>query len=468
MPAGQDARLPRDRAPGDVDQDGRARPAHGSSAAPRHHEFVTIGTRPRQHWSFRPVADPAPRASHPPSGTRIRSTLFHQIQNSTPKASLRSRALRKLTLIRRATYDLTGPATHARCGRGVFSKTSRPPRSRRFVDRLLASQQYGEKWGRHWLDVVRYSDTAGDNADYPVPSMFRYRNLVIAAFNKDSRTTSFLRDQIAGDSWPNATTWCTRTRRSGSRRRSRPDTWRIRAGSDRGAAEFHLTIDDTIDSLGKGVLGLTVACARCHDHKFDPFATVDYYALYGIFKSSTYAHAGTEIYPHTSGFVAMNPDQTPELKRYETQLVGLDNRIEDMKAAESSSRQTMKNVRPKRKTRPVWRQLSNRYRISRRPMRSRRGSRSTRRLWCGRAQSTGSRSAARLPDDPRRRESAAGRKGQRPPGAGAMGDGREESADPRGDRQPCVAVAFGQASSPRRTISARAVSALAIPSCWIT
>src|SRR5262249_27129461 len=98
------------------------------------------------------------------------------------------------------------------------------------------------------------------------------------------------------------------------------------------AAEFYLTIDDTIDNLGKGILGLTIACARCHDHKFDPIPTADYYGLYGIFKSTNYAHAGTEIYPHTYGFAAMNPEQGAELKRFEQDLSGLDNRIEDMKA----------------------------------------------------------------------------------------------------------------------------------------
>jgi hypothetical protein len=98
------------------------------------------------------------------------------------------------------------------------------------------------------------------------------------------------------------------------------------------AAEFHLTIDDTIDNLGKGILGLTIACARCHDHKFDAIPNADYYALYGIFKSTRYAHAGTEIYPHTYGFAALDPAQAAELKRYEDELSGLDNRIEDIKA----------------------------------------------------------------------------------------------------------------------------------------
>ncbi|MBZ5625840.1 MAG: DUF1549 and DUF1553 domain-containing protein, partial [Acidobacteriia bacterium] len=232
----------------------------------------------------------------------------------------------RLALIRRATYDLTGlPPSPEQID--AFLKDTSPQAFEKVVDRLLASQQYGERWGRHWLDVVRYADTAGDNADFPVPSMYRYRNWVIAAFNSDKPYDQFLREQLAGDILASAkdkedfqqktiaTGYLANSRRFGSR-----------------AAEFHLTIDDTIDNLGKGILGLTVGCARCHDHKFDPIPTTDYYALYGIFKSSNYAHTGTEIYPHTYGFVALNPEQADQLKELETQLSGLDNRIEDMKA----------------------------------------------------------------------------------------------------------------------------------------
>jgi hypothetical protein len=285
--------------------------------------------RARQHWSFRPVEDPKPPTVATPEWASpidafIKVKLDEKGLMSQPRAS-------KLTLIRRVTYDLTGlPPTPDETD--AFLKDTSPKAFEKMVDRLLASQQYGERWGRHWLDVVRYSDTSGDNSDFPVPTMFRYRNWVIAAFNKDEPYDSFLRDQIAGDiiaardglaetnreAWQEkiiATGYLANARRFGSR-----------------ILEFHLTIDDTIDNLGKGVLGLTVACARCHDHKFDPVPNSDYYALYGIFKSTAYPHAGTEIYPHTFGFTALNPAQAEELKRVETQLSGLDNRIEDIKA----------------------------------------------------------------------------------------------------------------------------------------
>jgi hypothetical protein len=313
----------------------------------------------REHWSFRPVADPKPPQAAPPSWNRnpidafIKSKLDAQGLTPQPRAS-------KLTLLRRATYDLTGlPPTPEAID--AFLKDLSPNAFEKVVDRLLSSPQYGERWGRHWLDVVRYADTSGDNSDFPVPSMFRYRNWVIAAFNKDQPYDAFLRDQIAGDilaerddlahtnkeEWQQkeiATGYLANSRRFGSR-----------------VLEFHLTIDDTIDNLGKGILGLTVGCARCHDHKFDPVPTADYYALYGIFKSSNYAHAGTEIYPHTSGFVAMNPDQAGDLKRYETQLVGLDNRIEDMKAGRIKFPSDDEKRKAEAENQTSLRQLSNRY-----------------------------------------------------------------------------------------------------------
>jgi hypothetical protein len=271
----------------------------------------------KRHWAFRPVQDAQSGAS---IDGFIKAKLEEHGLVQQPRAS-------KLALIRRATYDLIGlPPSPEEID--AFVKDNSSQAFEKVVDRLLASQQYGERWGRHWLDVVRYADTAGDNADFPVPSMYRYRNWVIAAFNSDKPYDQFLREQIAGDllaagakdkeDWQQkiiATGYLANSRRFGSR-----------------ANEFHLTIDDTVDNLGKGILGLTVGCARCHDHKFDPIPTTDYYALYGIFKSTNYAHAGTEIYPHTYGFTALNPDEAAKLKDYETQLSGLDNRIEDMTA----------------------------------------------------------------------------------------------------------------------------------------
>jgi hypothetical protein len=284
----------------------------------------------KQHWAFRPIQDPKPPAASSPEWSRSPIDAFIKARLDQKGLTPQPRAT-KLVLIRRAAYDLTGlPPSPEEVD--AFLKDTSPKAFEKVVDRLLASPQYGERWGRHWLDVVRYADTSGDNSDFPVPAMFRYRNWVIDAFNKDQPYDQFLRDQLAGDilaardglAETNKEDWQAKIIATGYLANARRFGSRIQ--------EFHLTIDDTIDNLGKGILGLTVACARCHDHKFDPIPTADYYALYGIFKSTAYPHAGTEIYPHTFGFAALNSSQAPELNRYETQLSGLDNRIEDIKA----------------------------------------------------------------------------------------------------------------------------------------
>jgi len=311
-----------------------------------------------KHWSFQPVTDPAPPAasgdwSASPVDRFIKAKLDEKKLTPDPRAP-------KLALIRRVTYDLTGlPPTPEQID--AFVKDTSPAAFENVVDRLLASPQYGERWGRHWLDVVRYADTAGDNADFPVPSLFRYRNWVIAAFNRDLPFNQFVRDQIAGDiiaakedlakkdieAWQAdivATGYLANSRRFGSR-----------------ASEMFLTIDDTIDNLGKGMLGLSIGCARCHDHKFDPIPTNDYYALYGIFKSTNYAHPGTEIYPHTYGFVALNPAQADTLKQWETDLSGLDNHIEDMKAGKIKFQSNDERRKAEQDDQAKLRRLSNQY-----------------------------------------------------------------------------------------------------------
>jgi hypothetical protein len=157
------------------------------------------------------------------------------------------------------------------------------------VERLLASPHYGERWGRHWLDAARYADSCGNATDFPVPQAYRYRNYVINAFNRDKPYDQFLREQIAGDLLPAA---------SEQERYERIVATGFIALSRRPGLyperEPHLTIEDTLETLGRSVLGLSVGCARCHDHKFDPVSMEDYYALYGIFQSSRYPFPGSE------------------------------------------------------------------------------------------------------------------------------------------------------------------------------
>ncbi|MDA0813095.1 MAG: DUF1549 and DUF1553 domain-containing protein [Verrucomicrobia bacterium] len=205
-------------------------------------------------------------------------------------------------LIRRASFDLIGlPPTPEEVA--DFLADTSPDAFEKVLERLLKSPRYGERWGRHWLDVVRYADTAGDNSDFPIPQVHRYRDWVIDAFNRDLPYDEFVRDQLAGDLRGGATDeernerviatgYLANARRFGSRVDDYPQ---------------HLTIEDTIDNFGRSFLGITVSCARCHDHKFDPIPTKDYYALYGIFNNTRYPWPGIELDQKQRDFVPLSP-----------------------------------------------------------------------------------------------------------------------------------------------------------------
>jgi hypothetical protein len=251
---------------------------------------TTAGFLSKKHWAFQPL-----RAIDPPADP-ARAWLspidrFLAVKFREAKLKPLGRADRR-TLIRRVTYDLTGlPPTPEEVD--AFIGDTRPDAYARVVERLLASPSYGEKWGRHWLDLVRYADTAGETADFPVPEAWRYRDYVVRAFNEDVPYDRFLKEQLAGD--------ILGRRESGLSRQQYAD--RVvatgylaiarRFGFD-SIKDHFLTLEDTIDVFGKSMLGLTVGCARCHDHKYDPITSDDYYALYGIFDSAKFPFAGCE------------------------------------------------------------------------------------------------------------------------------------------------------------------------------
>ncbi|MEW5978563.1 MAG: PSD1 and planctomycete cytochrome C domain-containing protein [Acidobacteriota bacterium] len=176
----------------------------------------------------------------------------------------------KRTLIRRATYDLTGlPPTAAEVQQ--FLKDRSPQAYERLIDRLLASPHYGERWGRHWLDVARYSDCVNDsvNSGQRYPWSYTYRDWVIGALNEDLPYDRFILYQLAADRLPKAEPRHLAALGFLSLGRDFPNS-------------YPETVDDRIDAVSRGLLGLTVACARCHDHKYDPIPTKDYYSLYSI------------------------------------------------------------------------------------------------------------------------------------------------------------------------------------------
>jgi Protein of unknown function (DUF1553)/Protein of unknown function (DUF1549)/Planctomycete cytochrome C len=252
------------------------------------------------HWAFKPLRASSPPAVRNPRWpqTSVDSFILARLESAGLQPAL---AAEKRALLRRATFDLIGlPPTLAELKDFLHDRTSGA--FGRVVERLLASPRYGERWGRHWLDVARYADTAGDTSDFPIPQAWRYRNWVIDAFNRDLPYDQFLREQLAGDLLP-------------ADSQARRNNQTIATGFLVTARRFsvgepaskHLTIEDTLDTTSRAVLGLSLSCARCHDHKYDPISMEDYYSLYGIFDSTRYPHPGSEPEPRPSGFVPLIP-----------------------------------------------------------------------------------------------------------------------------------------------------------------
>jgi hypothetical protein len=261
-------------------------PRDGAPAKPRR-ELVEA----KNFWSFQSIKSPSVPKVNDPSWpqTPIDHFVLRELED---RNLLPAPTADRRTLIRRATFDLAGlPPSPAETEAFVSDPLPLPDAFAKVVDRLLASPQYGERWGRHWLDLVRYADTAGDNSDYPVPELYRYRNYVIDSLNNDKPYNQFIIEQIAGDLLPAdsqeqrneqviATGYIALSRRFGSIIDRYPQ---------------HLTIEDTLDNLGRTFMGLTITCARCHDHKFDAISREDYYGLYGFFESTRYPFPGIEL-----------------------------------------------------------------------------------------------------------------------------------------------------------------------------
>ncbi|TMQ32312.1 MAG: DUF1549 domain-containing protein [Planctomycetota bacterium] len=278
------------------------------------------------HWAFEPVkaveppADPSGWAEQPIDRFIAAGLRGHGL---APVAAAERR-----TLLRRVYFDLVGlPPTPAELNAFLADHSS--DALAKIVDRLLASPLYGERWGRHWMDVVRYADTAGDNADYPIPEVRLYRDYIIDAFNRDKPFDQFVQEQVAGDILA----------RQGPR-----DTYAERviatgflALSRRYATApyelWHLTLEDTIDTTGRAFLGLSLRCARCHDHKFDPVTRKDYYALYGIFASTEFPWAGAEEFasmkkPREHFVPLVAPEQAAsQITAYQAKIKQLDAEI---------------------------------------------------------------------------------------------------------------------------------------------
>jgi len=268
----------------------------------------------KNFWSFKtPVAPAIPDVKSPWVHNNIDRFVLAKMNEEHLKPVADAD---KHTLIRRVTYDLTGlPPTPAEVQAFVTDKS--PAAYEHLVDRLLASKAYGERWGRIWLDVVRYADTSGGGGDYPVAQLSKYRDYVIQAFNEDKPYDRFIKEQIAGDLLPST---------------SEPEHWNnvVATGYIAGANRVdRAEVEDVVDNIGYAYLGLTVGCARCHDHKFDPIPTSDYYAMAGIFQSTTFPDPGGDGSRMQSGFVYRDPHaaERDDIKSFQAQLKPIANAI---------------------------------------------------------------------------------------------------------------------------------------------
>ena len=285
----------------------------------------------REFWSLQPVKRPTVPASDGSGRAQTDIDRFVLAKLAEKGLDL-SASTDRTTLIRRLTFDLTGlPPTPEDVA--AFVADESPDAVDRLIDRLLLSPDYGQRWGRFWLDVARYADSNGLDENVAHGNAWRYRDYVIDAFNSGMPYDQFLTEQIAGDllpvdeSDPNAA--AVRNRRLiatgylalGPKVLAEPDATKL---------EMDL-IDEQIDSLGKGILGVALGCARCHDHKFDPIAQADYYALAGVFKSTRVMENFTKVARWQENEVPM-PSDLERKTQHDAVVAGQKQKIESLLA----------------------------------------------------------------------------------------------------------------------------------------
>ncbi|MGB8168026.1 MAG: PSD1 and planctomycete cytochrome C domain-containing protein [Chthoniobacteraceae bacterium] len=270
-------------------------------------------TTAKSHWAFQPIKNPAV-----PTPADAKKFITNPIDafvlaKLTEKKLAPSAKADKATLLRRVTYDLTGlPPTPAEMD--AFLADNSPGAYEKTIDRLLASPAYGERWARHWLDIARYSDTNGDRLNgkrQPLfPYAWTYRDYVINAFNADLPYDQFIVEQIAADRLPDA-----------QKDKSKLAGLGFLTVGKRFMGNENDVLDDRIDVVTKGLMGLTASCARCHDHKFDPIPTKDYYSLHGVFNSSTE--------PDEQPVIAEFDKESADYKAYQEEMAKVDKEIDE-------------------------------------------------------------------------------------------------------------------------------------------
>jgi hypothetical protein len=302
---------PKEKLPGPVIDDFVAWVEHGAYW-PEEKTTTIVEPEATKHWAFQPVRKPAlPAVAQPnwpqgPVDFFILARLKANGLKPNPTADRR-------TLLRRLKVDLLGlPPTYEEVA--AFEADPAPDAYEKLVDRYLASPQYGERWARHWLDVARYADTKGYvfEEERRFPYAYTYRDYVVKALNADLPFDRFILEQLAAD----------RLVAQGQAPESAQAAMGFLTLGRRFLNNTHDIIDDRIDVVTRGLLGLTVGCARCHDHKYDPIPQKDYYSLYGVFASS--------VEPKDLPLVG-EPEMTPEYEAFQAKLKELKDAVADFR-----------------------------------------------------------------------------------------------------------------------------------------
>ncbi len=313
--------------------------------------WIAEGAVWNEHWAFQPLRAPAPPAVKDqswPRGDIDRFILSRLEEKELPPAPPAASA----ALLRRAYYDLTGlPPTPAEVD--AFLADPSPTAYAQVIDRLLASPHYGERWARHWLDVVRYADTNSFERDGVKPHAWRYRDYVIRSLNADKPYDQFLREQLAGDELPKPTAEtiiATGFYRIG--------VWDDEP-ADRMTAHYD-ELDDILTTTSQTVMALTLNCARCHDHKLDPLTQRDYYQMIAFFQGLRgMAGNGPNIETQIFDAPLAHDEYTAEQRELEAQYNDVQRQISELgQALVKRFRETAPPIRPAKSTSPTWKTWS--------------------------------------------------------------------------------------------------------------
>ena len=297
----------------------------------------------RSHWAFRPIAEPPVPRVKDEAWPRSDVDRFILAKLESEGLSPVADADRP-TLLRRVFFDLVGvPPTPAEIE--SFLADDAPDAFARIVDALLGRPEFGQRWGRHWLDVARYADSNGSDENFTYYDAWRYRNYVIGAFNADKPFDRFLTEQLAGDLLPFRT------------QEERDDNIvatgflvvgpKVIGATDKKQLLVDV-IDEQLDTIGKAFLGLTIGCARCHDHKFDPISARDYYALAGILASTETIHGNLLNRRDLTGW-NLHPLGSGGQAAYEAFLAHektLDGLVKEQKELQAKQEALKKGVKP--------------------------------------------------------------------------------------------------------------------------